>query len=128
MNGGTERRRHPRAGVSTAVTYLIDGAVFERAGNASDIGGGGMRLGTSEDLAIGTVLLLRFLLPNGRREFLARGRIVMSFYESESKRYQHGIAFTQIDPDGRDDIVRYVASELSLLAPLDGRKTSNGVE
>ena len=116
VNGGIDRRRHVRVGVATAVTYLLEGAACERAGKSSDIGGGGMRLATNEDLPIGTLLLLRFLLPKSSRELTARGRIVMSFYEAESRQYKHGIAFTQIEPDRSEEIARYVTSEVQLLS------------
>ncbi len=124
MNGGTDRRRHARAGVATSVTYLVEGATSQRIGASSDIGGGGMRLATSEAISMGTLLLLRFLMPTSPREITARGRIVMSFFEAESTQYKHGIAFTQIEPIGKDEIVRYVTSELQLRA-LDFKAPTN---
>ena len=112
VNGGTDRRRHSRAGVVINITYLLEGASEESVGASDDVGGGGLRLATREPLAIGTVLLLRFLMPSSKREIIARGRIVMSFYEAASKRYKHGIAFTQIEPNGTEAIVSFVESEL----------------
>jgi c-di-GMP-binding flagellar brake protein YcgR len=46
---------------------------------------------------------------------VAKGRIVLSFYNAEDKRFLHGIAFTQIDPRDQEEIIRYVASEVQRL-------------
>jgi c-di-GMP-binding flagellar brake protein YcgR len=75
---------------------------------AIDLGGGGVRLATDEDLPLGTVLLLRFRLPNVDHEMVMRGRIVLSFYKADVKRFFHGIAFTQIDPADQAQIIQYV--------------------
>ena len=62
---------------------------------------------------------MRFPLPEGSREVVARGRIVLSFYNAESKQYFHGIAFTHIDPRDQESIIQYVASEVQRLAAGD---------
>lgn len=79
-----------------------------KAAKAIDLGGGGVRLATDEDLPLGTVLLLRYRIPNVDREMVMRGRIVLSFFKANEQRFYHGIAFTQIDPGDQDEIVRYV--------------------
>jgi c-di-GMP-binding flagellar brake protein YcgR len=97
-----------------------------KQGASSDLGGGGIRLATDEDLPLGEFLLLRFRLPSAERELIARGRIVLSFYNSENKQFFHGIAFTQIDPRDQDEIVRFVAGEVQRLAegePLESPET-----
>jgi c-di-GMP-binding flagellar brake protein YcgR len=114
------RRRYVRVPVSVPVPYEREGAEGIRHGRSSDLGGGGIRLGTDEDIPLGSVLLLRFKLPGGEREMLARGRIVLSFYNAEESRFFHGIAFTQIDPRDQEEIVRYTAAEIERLAQEDG--------
>jgi c-di-GMP-binding flagellar brake protein YcgR len=84
------------------------GAAETRSAEAIDLGGGGVRLATDEDLPLGAVLLLRFRVPSADRELVVRGRIVLSFYNANERRYFHGIAFTQIDPRDQTEIVRYV--------------------
>jgi c-di-GMP-binding flagellar brake protein YcgR len=37
-----------------------------------------------------------------------RGRIVLSFFNANDRRFFHGIAFTQIDPRDQQEIVHYV--------------------
>jgi c-di-GMP-binding flagellar brake protein YcgR len=113
------RRRYVRVPVSVAVPYEREGVEGPKQGRSSDLGGGGIRLGTDEDLPLGSVLLLRFKLPGGEREMLARGRIVLSFYNAEDRRFFHGIAFTQIDPRDQEEIVRFTAGEIERLA-LEG--------
>jgi c-di-GMP-binding flagellar brake protein YcgR len=95
------------------VEYSCDGDDTVKAGHAVDLGGGGMRLATADDLAQGTFLFLRFRLPDGGREILARARIVLSFFNAESKQYYHGIAFTQIDPNDQVAIVRFIEATLA---------------
>jgi c-di-GMP-binding flagellar brake protein YcgR len=106
------RRRYVRVDVEIVVHYARDGEREEKVGSSSDLGGGGIRLSTEEDLPLGGVLMLRFPLPNVEREVVAKGRIVLSFYNAEEKRFLHGIAFTQIDPRDQEQIVRYVSSEV----------------
>jgi c-di-GMP-binding flagellar brake protein YcgR len=110
------RRRYVRVAVATTITYTRDGEGETKSGHSSDLGGGGIRVSTDEDLPLGAVLLLRFRVPNGDREMVARGRIVLSFYNAENKQFFHGVAFTQIDPKDQDEIVRYVADEVQRLA------------
>ena len=110
------RRRYVRVAVDTTIAYTLDGQSESKTGHSSDLGGGGVRLATQEDLPLGTVLVLRFRLPGIDRELAGRGRIVLSFYNAEQKRFLHGIAFTQIDPRDQDAIVGYVAAESERLA------------
>ncbi len=113
---GTYRRRYVRVPVVLDVTYVRDGADEVKAGQLADLGGGGVRLASDEDLPLGAVLLLRFELPTASRELVARGRIVLSFYDAEAQRFFHGIAFTQIDPRDQDTIVAHVNAEVQRLA------------
>jgi c-di-GMP-binding flagellar brake protein YcgR len=105
-------RRYLRAPVTMGVSYTLDGETENRHSHSSDLGGGGLRLATHEDLALGTVLLLRFTLPGAARETVARGRIVLSFFNADSAQFHHGIAFTQIDPRDQETIVAFVSAEV----------------
>jgi c-di-GMP-binding flagellar brake protein YcgR len=118
----THLRKDVRVNVNLAVDYAQeDGrpAAHDATNKASaiDLGGGGVRLATEEDLPLGTVLLLRFHLPTVERVIVARGRIVLSFYNANEQRYLHGIAFTQIDPRDQSEIRAYVEE---LVAANDG--------
>jgi len=109
------RRRYVRIAVETTVEYARDGETEKKIGYSSDLGGGGIRMATDEDLPLGAVLMLHFPLPGLDREVVAKGRIVLSFFNAEEKRFLHGIAFTQIDPRDQDEIVKYVSSEVQRL-------------
>ncbi len=114
------RRRFVRVGVATAVKYTLEGEDgVTKLGDSNDLGGGGIRLKTADDIAFGAVLLMRFPLPVSGREVAARGRIVLSFYNAETKQFNHGVAFTQIDPKDQEEIVRYVAAEVQRIAKED---------
>ena len=114
------RRRYVRVGLDAPISYEREGVEGPKEGRSSDLGGGGIRLSTTEDIPLGSVLLLRFRLPDSEREVLARGRIVLSFYNAEDKRFFHGIAFTQIDPRDQDEIARYATAEVQRIALEDG--------
>ena len=109
-------RAFVRARVHFPVTYERESgdrstATRAKAAEAIDLGGGGVRLATDEDLPLGTVLLLRFRIPNVAREMVVRGRIVLSFYKANEARFFHGIAFTQVDPRDQAEIVTYVTDK-----------------
>ncbi len=113
------RRRYVRVSVAAEITYTREGDDMPKAGSSSDLGGGGVRLATDEDLPLGSILMLRFPLPGVDRDVIVRGRIVLSFYNAEDKRFMHGIAFTSIDPRDQEEIVRYVATEVQRQALED---------
>ena len=75
-----------------------------------------IRLATHDDLPLGAVLMVSFKLPGVDREVVARGRIVLSFYDAEAKRFFHGIAFTQISPQDQEEIIRWVGGRVHRLA------------
>jgi len=118
-SGVPYRRRYVRVAVTMPVTYARDGEGDTSSGISSDLGGGGVRLATDEDLPLGSILLLRFALPEVEREIVVRGRIVLSFYNAEDGRFFHGVVFTHIDPRDQEEIVRYVASEVQRRAAED---------
>jgi hypothetical protein len=109
-------RAFVRARVNFPVTYERESGdrsspSAPKPAEAIDLGGGGVRLATDEDLPLGTVLLLRLRLPKVGREMVARGRIVLSFYKANEALFFHGIAFTQIDPRDQAEIVTYVTDK-----------------
>jgi c-di-GMP-binding flagellar brake protein YcgR len=113
------RRRYVRVSVDIPVTYARDGETESSSGQSSDLGGGGIRIASNEDMPLGSVMLLRFALPLVEREIVVRGRIVLSFYNAEDGRFFHGVVFTHIDPRDQEEIVRYVASEVQRRAAED---------
>lgn len=104
-----QQRRYLRAKVDLPLTFMLEGDTSTAfSGRARDLGGGGLRLETTEDLPQGALLTLRFSVPSGRHEMMMRGRIVLSFYNAATKQYGHGIAFTQVAPDDQESIVAFV--------------------
>jgi c-di-GMP-binding flagellar brake protein YcgR len=118
------RRRFVRVAADFPLSYSREGGDESKQGRSADLGGGGLRVATDEDLPLGAVLLLRFKLPDGDREMVARGRIVLSFYNAEEQRFFHGISFTHIDPRDQEEIIRYVATEVQRLA-LEGETAAD---
>ena len=120
--GYAHLRKYVRAEVQLPVEYRredesdaqIDAT---KDAQAIDLGGGGVRLATDEDLPLGTVLLLHVRIPSVERDMVMRGRIVLSFFKANEQRFYHGIAFTQIDPGDQVEIIRYVESIAKPQAP-----------
>ncbi len=98
------RRHFRRAAVDFPVTVIVPGNELVLDAAALDLSAGGVRVAMKTDLPAGQSILLRFTLPKGGRETLARGRVVLSFFDAAAKRYAHGVAFTQIAPEDQESI------------------------
>jgi Tfp pilus assembly protein PilZ len=109
----SNERRFFRATVDVPVTIIVPGHELVLSGNAVDIGRGGMRVTTSTDLPAGQPIWLRFSLPESSHEMLVRGKIALTFYDASSKRYAHGVAFTQYASADHAAIVAFVSTKES---------------
>jgi len=105
-----QKRRFARADVSIPVQYMLAGSAEKQQGEIINLGGGGVRVASVEDITRGETVTLHFLLPGMKHEVIARGKVVLSFYEASSSRYAHGVAFAQIAVDDQKQIVEYVES------------------
>ncbi len=103
-----QRRQFDRARVDLPVSYWVVGKDDVQEARIVDLSGGGVRISASADHPQGTQLELQFRLPKIQGEVVARGRIIMSFFEGTEGRYSHGVAFTQIAPADQDVIVQYI--------------------
>jgi hypothetical protein len=101
-----------RVSVNFPVSVILSGEELVLPGEALDLGAGGIRVAIATDLPRGQNLVLRFSLPNDAREFVVRGRVVLSFYDAASGRYAHGIAFTQYTSQDRDTLDSFVRGKL----------------
>lgn len=102
------RRRFHRAAVDFPITVIVPGHELICSGDALDLSIGGMRVATLSDLPAGQSIVLRFTLPKTDHEALVRGRIVLSFFDAATKRFAHGIAFTQIAPEDQEGIAKII--------------------
>jgi len=101
------QRRFLRAAVDLPAAYLLADGAQPCAARVVVLSAGGVRFETAEDLPSGTPLELRFALK--QREIVAKGHVVMSYFDAVSKRFGHGLAFTAIDPNAQDAIAAHVA-------------------
>ena len=92
------------------MTLIVPGDELILDAHSIDISLGGMRVATSTDVPAGHLVVLRFTLPGGERELLVRGRVVLSFFDASTKRYAHGVAFTQYTPHDHEEISRFVSA------------------
>jgi c-di-GMP-binding flagellar brake protein YcgR len=112
------QRRFVRAPVDFSVTVIVPGHELILSGRAIDLSGGGVRVSTPSDLPSGQSVVMRFVLPAGDHEILVRGRIVLSFYDATTRRYAHGVAFTQYAQHDQDAIAKYVLQRRTELAAV----------
>jgi c-di-GMP-binding flagellar brake protein YcgR len=101
-------RRFPRAAVDLPAQYAIEGEPEWHSSVIDDLGGGGVRLQTHEDVAAGTIVSLRFDIEG--TPISATARVAMSLFDRARERYVHGVAFTSIDPAQRQTIVQRVVA------------------
>ena len=113
----TRSRQHERTSVSFPLSYSIDPERPARAGRAIDLSGGGIRISGPASLLEGTPILLRFSLPQTGVEVVARGRVVMSFFDGSRQEYVHGIAFTHIGKSEQESIIEYVRQSHAMSVP-----------
>jgi hypothetical protein len=102
-------RRYARAAVDIPVDYAIEGTPGWRTGRIDDLGGGGVRLQTQDDIAAGTIVSLRFEVE--QTQIRVTSRIAMSLHDRARECYVHGAAFTSIDPSDRLTIVAHVTAQ-----------------
>jgi c-di-GMP-binding flagellar brake protein YcgR len=108
MTGDLHRRQFVRVEVSLPVEFSLEGETTPHDGSVFDLGAGGMRLVASYDLPPRSSVNLKFRLPAGDRGILARGRVVLSFFQRNEQKFHHGIAFTSLDPKDRSLIAEFV--------------------
>ncbi|MDQ6826136.1 MAG: PilZ domain-containing protein, partial [Candidatus Eremiobacteraeota bacterium] len=108
QQNSAQRRQFDRARVNLPVSYSLVGKGGSAQARVVDLSGGGARIATAADLAAGTQLELTFRLRETDAQLVARGRIIMSFFEGSEQRYLHGVAFTQIAPADQEAIVQYI--------------------
>ena len=120
------------------VLYALEGRNGRRHGRANDLSSGGLRLSTDEDFLKGSVLDLDFTLPHdfiagltiekevfkqtpfGLRPetvktapapFLPmrmRATVLSTFYLPAIKAFAHGLKFTDIEADTREELQRFI--------------------
>jgi len=105
---GPQQRRFFRAAVDFPVGVTASGSDAAIEGSAVDLSGGGMRVITKSDLSAGQNITLRFSLPDGEREMMVRGRVVLSFFDASRQQFAHGVAFTQIAAPDQSEIVEFI--------------------
>jgi c-di-GMP-binding flagellar brake protein YcgR len=108
MTGDLHRRQYVRVEVSLPVDFSLEGEQATHDGSVFDLGAGGMRLVASYDLPPRANVNLRFRLPAADKGILARGRVVLSFFQRNEQKFHHGIAFTSLDPKDRLVITEFV--------------------
>ena len=115
-NNGTAEGSHPsqrrfaRADVSIPLTFAAAHHADPVVAELINLGGGGGRFSSTEDLQRGELVTVHFSLPTVKHEIIVRAKVVLSFYEAARASFAHGFAFTQIAVDDQKSIVAFVES------------------
>ncbi len=103
-----DRRRFDHVRVSLTISYSILGEEELQSVRAVDLSVGGIRFLDSAELFRDSQVYLRFVLPDLHHEIVARGRVVMSFFDSSQGKYSHSVSFTKIAPGDLEAISHYI--------------------
>lgn len=124
--------------VEFEVLYTLEGRRGRRYGRANDLSAGGLRLSTDEDFLKESLLTLDFELPGeflanltverevyeqspfglrpesvrvqppGFAPMSVRARVLATFFNVHAKRFNHGMAFVEIDEKSQEEIQRFI--------------------
>lgn len=120
------------------IVYTLDGRSGRRSALANDLSAGGLRLACDEDFVKGSILTLEFKLPDeflasmtvekevyeqspfglrpetikvaphGFDPMKMKAKVLASFFNMDSRRFAHGIAFVNIDLKTQDELQRFI--------------------
>jgi c-di-GMP-binding flagellar brake protein YcgR len=132
------QRASYRASVEFPVVYVVEGRAGARTATANDLSAGGLRILGDEDLADGTLVQLRFTLPeemihsvhvekeihvagpHGRTkkkvmvppdrfaEMSVRGRVMAPYLNVRRRKFAHGVQFVDIAEKTQEEIQRFI--------------------
>ena len=137
-NRADQKRQSYRATIEFSIVYIVAGREGTRAASANDLSVGGLRLLGDEDFTKETVIDFRIKLPTEEvadvlieKEVIERsafgdkkkrvkspptpfeemdiaGKIVIAFYNLETKRFAHGVRFLHLPQRTEDEIQRFI--------------------
>lgn len=104
-----EKRKAPRVPVSMEVTY-DSGDDFQH-NFLSDLGGGGIFIGTPDPLEINTKLTVCFHVPGISDSFMAKGTVVWIRGVEGGFKPGMGVRFDEMESEDRQRLDRYLADQ-----------------
>jgi c-di-GMP-binding flagellar brake protein YcgR len=133
-----QKRQSYRASIEFPILYIVDGREGTRTATANDLSVGGLRLLGDEDFTKETVIDFRITLPTeevanvliekevtertpaGERKKRVKtaptpfeqlqiaGKIVIAFYNLDTRRFAHGVRFLNLQQRAEDEIQRFI--------------------
>lgn len=109
-----ERRLFPRLSASVDIQYNVVARVTPSGENSvsKNISAGGICLIVYEKIEPGSILDLKFSIPEDNRCIEAKGRVIWSEHftvgTDAADKYDVGIEFTEVSQDDRQKISQYV--------------------
>ena len=115
---GDERRRFPRLKGATVEYFAIGKASPREMSFTEDISAVGIRILSSDELAIDTILLLKIYLPHCSGPVEAKGRVVWTrqsrFLRKEGQPGTHfdlGVEFVEISDEDQRKVCQYTLDQ-----------------
>lgn len=123
---GPERRLYPRTKLGVSIRYKLHnpegGLQVFREGRVTDISEGGLLLEAPEKLSVNDVLEFKLKLPEVSHSMLLHGSVVwVKEVGPNLWLYKCGISISEIDPNDRKQIAKFVASQHGHF--VDNKKT-----
>ena len=110
-------RQYERAPIRERAVLVSDGVSYQ--GIISRIGGGGVFFETDLDLAKSDAVLVKFRIACLEEPVLVKGEVRWVAESNNEHPRGLGIAFLDLDPVKRDQIVEFVAERGNMLASVD---------
>ena len=108
-----EKRIYPRVRLNIGVRYRPYGKKGQiqifREGKGKNISEAGINVETGECFSVSDLLEMKLKLPTASQFILVRGKIVWVREITPGTYYGYGVSFTEIDPNDRKIIAKFIA-------------------
>lgn len=108
-----ERRKYLRTDDTFSLNYskILEDATSFKTSTTLDIGGGGIRVITSEKIPLGCKLALKIDIPGLSQPISCIGEVAWAEEGEEKDKYYAGIKFVEIEEDKRQQVIQYIFTQ-----------------
>lgn len=107
QTGNGLTRSSARISIDQELVYTVGGKP-PRTARATNVSTGGILLNSSDEIAVGANLMVRFRLPGADHDITVNARVVA--HQQETPNYN--MAFFNIDPKVREELAAFVAANV----------------
>jgi len=107
QTGNGLTRASARIPIDQELTYTVAGRP-SRTARATNVSAGGILLNSTDEIAVGASLEIRFRLPGSDHDINVHARVVAHQHETPN----YNMAFFNIDPNVREELTAFVAAHV----------------